>query len=259
MRRPRNVQRNQAVTGQVGVVYSPLSALTGYVSYASSFMPKIVYPSEVQPKQYDPERGQQFEAGVRLRGAVREHRVEVDAAGYYIEKKNIVISRGVDAFTQAGKAISRGLDLSVHYVAPAFVQLDAGYSLTAAEFVRFVSEDPVSGDNVSRKGNQLDFAPRHSGNVWLRILPTRRIGIGVGSRFMGKQFADVENRLPLPSFALLDASVWFGGDHASFTLSANNLLDEHAYYTSAINTWATNPQVTPGPGRELLGTLRLNM
>jgi len=222
-------------------------------------MPKIVYPSEVQPKQYDPERGQQFEGGVRLHGSLREHRVALDAAGYYIAKKDIVIPRGVDDYAQAGKAISRGLDLSVQYAAPAWVQLDAAYSLTAAEFVSFVSADPVSGDNVSRKGNQLDFTPRHSGNVWLRILPTRRIGLGVGSRFMGEQFADVENRLPLPRYALLDASVWFGNDHATFTLSANNLLDAHQYYSSAINTWATNPQVTPGPGREILGTLRLTM
>jgi outer membrane receptor protein involved in Fe transport len=76
---------------------------------------------------------------------------------------------------------------------------------------------------------------------------------------MGKQFADPENRLPLGRYALLDASLWFGGDHATFTVSANNLLDERAYFTSAINTFNVNPQVTPGPGREILGTLRLTL
>jgi iron complex outermembrane recepter protein len=257
--RPRNSQENKAVTGQVGVVYSPLTQLTGYAGYASAFMPKIVFPGDVMPVKYSPERGQQFEGGLRVHMLKAEHLLTLDAAGYYIEKTNVVIPRGVDMFSQAGKIASRGLDLTLHYRAPAYVQLDGGYSLTDAKYKEYVTTDPVSGENVSRNGNQVDFAPRHSGNAWLRLFANKHIGAGIGGRFMGKQYADPENRLPLPRYALLDASLWFGGDHATFTVSANNLLDEHAYYTSAINTWAVNPQVTPGPGREILGTLRLTL
>ncbi len=255
--RQRNSQDNQAVTGQVGVVYSPWSLLTGYAGYASAFMPRIVFPGDVMPEKFSPERGQQFEGGLRLRVDRAQHVLNLDIAGYYIQKTDVVIPRGVDMFTQAGKIVSRGLDLSLSYQAPAYVQLEGGYSLTDAEYKKYVSADPVSGENVSRNGNQVDFAPRHSGNVWLRFIAHKNFGLGVGGRFMGKQFADPENRLPLDRYALLDASLWFGGEHATFTVSANNLLDERAYFTSAINTFNVNPQITPGPAREILGTLRL--
>jgi iron complex outermembrane receptor protein len=257
--RERNSQQNKAVTGQVGVVYSPVSQLTGYAGYATAFMPKLVFPSDVMPVKYDPERGQQFEGGVRVRLEQRQHVFTVDAAGYYIQKTDVVIPRGVDMYVQAGKIASRGMDLSLRYQAPAYLQIDGGYSLTDAQYKEFTTTDPVSGENVSRNGNQVDFAPRHSGNVWLRLFARKNVGVGVGSRFMGEQYADPENRLPLGRYALLDASLWFGGDHATFTVSANNLLDERDYFTTAINTWATNPQVTPGPGREILGTLRLTL
>jgi hypothetical protein len=45
----------------------------------------------------------------------------------------------------------------------------------------------------------------------------------------------------------------------TFTLSANNLLDRVDYFTSVINSGSPQPQVTPGPGRELLGTVRVEL
>jgi iron complex outermembrane receptor protein len=257
MERKANKQRNAAVTGQAGIVYTPWSVVTTYVGYSTSFMPQIVYPSATSVTKYKPERGQQFEGGVRLRGEQGGHTAELDTAGYFIQKKNVLIPKGPDDFVQAGKVHSRGLDLSLRYTAPWLVQLEAGYSLTAAEYKRYISADPVTGENVSRDGNEVDFAPRHSGTSWLRLLPAKNVGVGVGTRVMGKQFADPENRMPLPRYALLDASLWFGGEHATFTLSATNVLDEHDYITSVINTWTANPQVTPGPGREILGVVSL--
>jgi iron complex outermembrane receptor protein len=259
MYRARNSQESKIVTGQAGVVYSPISQLTGYAGYATAYKPNFLYPSDIMPEKYDPERGQQFEGGLRVRIDRSEHVLSLDAAGYYIQKTNVVFPRGIELYSVAGKIASRGMDLTLHYQAPAYVQLDGGYSLTDAKYKKFVSEDPVSGENLSRNGNRVDFAPLHSGNVWLRFVAHKNFGLGVGSRFMGKQFADPENRLPLARYALLDASLWFGGDHATFTVSATNLLDEHAYFTSAINTYNVNPQVTPGPGREILGTLRLTL
>jgi outer membrane receptor protein involved in Fe transport len=76
---------------------------------------------------------------------------------------------------------------------------------------------------------------------------------------MSKQYADPENRLPMRDYAVFDTSAWFNAGRASFILSVRNLFDERGYYTSAINTWAENPQVTPGPGREVLGTLRVQL
>jgi iron complex outermembrane receptor protein len=246
-----------AVTGQFGVVYTPVAPLTTYVSYSSSFLPAFVYPSDSSANTFRPERGQQVEGGVRLRISEHAHTLQLDTAVYYIQKRNVVIPLGPDDYTQAGKVRSRGFDVSVRYSAPRFIELDASYAYTLATFQDYVSPDPVTGDNVSRKGNQVGFAPRHGVNAWLRLLFTKNVGIGLGMRVMAKQYADNENRLPMPDYALVDASAFIRGEYASFVLSVSNVLDVHDYYSSVINTFNANPQVTPGPGRELMGTLRL--
>ena len=63
----------------------------------------------------------------------------------------------------------------------------------------------------------------------------------------------------MPDYALVDTSAWFKSGRAHVILSVRNLFDERGYYSSVINQWAENPQVTPGPGREVLCTLRLTL
>jgi iron complex outermembrane receptor protein len=247
----------EALTGQIGAVFTPIEPITTYVSYATSFMPALVYPSNQGPNDFAPERGEQVEGGVRLRISPQQHVLQVDAALYYILKRNVVIPRGQDEYSQAGKVQSHGFDISLRYSAPRFIELDASYSYTRASYRTFVDVDPVTGENQSLKGKQVGFSPRHSANAWLRVLFTKQVGIGLGVRAMADQYADAENRVAMPDFALLDASAFVRARYATFILSANNVLDTHRYYTSVINTFNVNPQVTPGLGREVLGTVRL--
>jgi iron complex outermembrane receptor protein len=258
LRKPNRV-RDFNSTGQAGLVYTLIAPLTVYASYANAYRPLFVSPSASSVTRYEPELSQQFEGGLRVRVERSAHAFDVDAAGYLIRKKNLLVPRGVDDFNQAGLAQSRGLDLSLSYRAPRFVQLDAGYALIDAQYLKYVGPSALSGENISYKGNVLQYAPRHSGTAWLRFLPVTELQLAVGTRVMGEQWADDENRLRMPRYALLDASLMFGNERARFVISATNLLDTHGYYSSAINEGSLNPQVTPGPGRELLGTLRLTL
>jgi TonB-dependent siderophore receptor len=252
--RSPNLKQDFQTTGSVGLVYTPFELLTTYVSYANSFKPNFISPSARAVTDYEPERSQQFEGGLRVRVDQNSQLLELAAAGYLIRKRNLLVPRGTDDFQTAGLAQSRGLDLSVRYAIP-YVQVTGGYSLIDAEYLKYVGPDPISGDNVSFKGKELQLAPRHSGNAWLRLSFTDRVSAGVGTRVRGRTWADDANRLQLPSYALLDASITVGSEHASFTLRANNLLNRVDYFSSVIN----QSQVTPGPGREILGTLRMNL
>ena len=258
-RRPVLHDHREALTGQVGLVFSPLQQLAAYVGYSSSFKPVFISPGELEANNWDPERGQQVEAGVRGRIAARGHRVDLDAAVYWIEKRDVLISKGMDEYTQAGKLRSQGLDFALSYHAPQVVDLTAGYSLNDPTYRNFVEPDPVTGENASLRGKQIEFAPRHSASAWLGIRFTEQLGVGVGGRIMAQQYADPENRVPMPDYALLDASAWFKAERVSVILSVRNVLDERGYYSSSINAWAPNPQVTPGPGREVLCNLRLQL
>jgi iron complex outermembrane receptor protein len=256
--RKPNLNKDHAVTGSVGVVYNFWKPVTTYVSYASAYRPQFVSPGATGVDTYNDERSQQFEGGLRLRVEQARHELSLDTAGYLIRKKNLLVPRGSDGDqVAAGLAQSRGLDLRVHYAAPLFFSLDAGYALVDAEYKKFVGPDAVSGDNRTFDGNKLQMVARHSGNVWARGQLTHRLRVGIGSRIVGKQYADDQNRFELPSYALLDASISYGTEHATFTVSGNNLLNRVDYISSVINNGNPQIQVTPGPGRELLAMLRL--
>lgn len=256
VRKP-NYKGDLAPTGQVGLVYNFWKPVYAYVSYGTGYKPQFVSPSARVVTRYNAEKSEQFEGGLRLRVERARHELKVDAAGYLLRKRNLLVPRGVDDFVTAGLAQSRGLDLTVHYQAPAYVQIDGGYSLVDAKYKKFVGPDAVSGENRDFAGNTLQLAPRHSGNVWLRGLLSDKIRAGIGARFMGRQWADDQNRFRMPSYALLDASLSFGSEHATFTISANNLLNRTNYVNSVINSGSPQIQVSPGAGREILGTLRL--
>ena len=258
-RRPVLRTHREALTGQAGAVFTPWQPLAAYVGYSSSFKPVFIRPGEREVNDWDPERGQQIEGGVRARIEAEEHQIDLDAAVYWLEKRNVVIPLGADDFTQAGKQRSQGIDLALTYHAPQWIDVSAGYSLNDATFREFVNADPVTGENKDLRGKHLAFTPQHSATAWLGIRVTEQVGVGVGGRFMAKQYADPENRVPMPDYALLDASAWWKTDRATINLSVRNVLDERGYYSSAINQWAPNPQVTPGPSREVLATLKLQL
>lgn len=255
-RRP-NVTENRALTGQLGAVYDLTPWLTAYVGYSSAFAPVFQYASQNGGPEYDPERGHQLEGGLRTRLVSGDHGVSLDVASYGIRKTDVVIPRGVDEFVQAGRVRSRGVDARVEYTYGSVLSFDVGYAFTAAEYDVFVAPDPSTGENTDLGGRTVALAPRHAATGWARLRPHPRVGLALGGRVVGSQFADQENRVALPRYALLDAAVYAGTDRITFTLTVRNALNEHSYFTSAINDWAANPQVTPGPGRELLGTLRL--
>jgi iron complex outermembrane receptor protein len=255
-----NVYEDRAFTGSLGLVAHPWQPLFAYVGYSTAYQPFFAGPQDATVIKYTPEKSQQFEGGLRVRVDEKRHVFELNAAGYLIRKKNLLVPRGMDDFAQAGLAQSRGLDISAMYRAPAYVQIDGGYALTDARYEKFIGSNPVTGNKMDDfSGNELQNVPRHMANVWLRLLPTDNISLGVGSRMVGSYFADDLNRLRLPSYALLDASLSFSTERLTFILSANNLVGRVDYFVTTIRSGTVGPQVTPGAGREVLATVRLKL
>lgn len=117
-----------------------------YAGYSSAFAPNFIRPSDATVRDLEPERSQQIEGGVRVRGRFDEHVLDLDAAAYLIQKRNMLITRGPDDFDQAGLVSSRGFDVSVHYSAPRFIGIDASYALTHARYDEFTAASPVDGE-----------------------------------------------------------------------------------------------------------------
>jgi iron complex outermembrane receptor protein len=98
-----------AYTYRAGIVYAPESHSQLYFSSSSSFQPVTILPPN--GKQLVPEAGQNFEAGYRFLGG--RGRWQINPAFYWLNRNNVVISKGTGVYDQAGRQSSRGFDVDV--------------------------------------------------------------------------------------------------------------------------------------------------
>lgn len=231
-----------AVTWRAGVVYQPLPPLTAYASFATAFVPIAVVPAD--NSQLDPERGYQLELGAQLAVARGVH---VEGALYQIEKTDVVVARPMGLYEQAGRVMSRGVELNAEVNSPAGLRVRAGYALTHARY-----ENYVSGD-VDYSGKRPPFVFDHGASLWATYRHVSGLGAGLGVRAIGRAFADIANEVPLPGYGVLDAALFYRWKTAELSLNVTNALNNQSYLVGAIN----DSQVYPGAPRVILATLRL--
>jgi iron complex outermembrane recepter protein len=238
-----------APTYRAGVVVLATDWLAPYVSSSTGFRPVLTVPAD--GRQLEPETGRQVELGARL--TPLGDRLSIQASAFQLDKRNLVIARGMQMFDQAGSARSRGGELDAHLdLGPA--RLRASYAYTRASYTAF---ETAAGDDLS--GNLLRFVPVHSATGWATYRSPHGLGAGLGGRYQSRMFADVGNTVPMTSYLIADAALFYQRGRVGMTLNAYNLLDRNPlddrgwYFVSAINS----TQLTPGPNRTFLGQLRL--
>lgn len=248
-------RRDVGFTYRAGLVQRPTGWLSLYGQWSTAFKPNasLGLSSQITDEQgnaigfdeVEPARGEQFEGGARV---LWQERVELDLAGYWIRKDNVSIPAEMNRTETAGEVQSRGLevDLTARYDP---VSVRASYGLTDAQFEVFRNRD---GEDLS--GNRPAFAPEHTASLWVTYRPTEWLGLALGGRALGEQFADEENHMRLDPYVLADASAWIEVDPVRFTLTVRNMFDNDDYFVDSVLS-----NLTPGPPREALAQLRVQL
>jgi iron complex outermembrane receptor protein len=232
---------------RAGVVYLPTPWLSSYASLSTSVRP-LLAPAG-QDIDLDPERGRQVELGARVELGSR---LTAQASLFQIDKANIVVDRPAMMVEQAGRARSRGGELSAVYQERG-LRVAAAYGLTHATFREYAS------DGVDHAGKRLPEVPLHNASLWATYRARLGLGAGLGGRFLGRAFADRGNDVELPAYAIADAALFYENRRGSLWLNVENLAgdnvldDRGLYYVSTLY----DTQVTPGPGRTVLAQVRL--
>ncbi|MEO8053380.1 MAG: TonB-dependent receptor, partial [Acidobacteriota bacterium] len=146
-----------AYTYRAGLVYELPASNQLYVSSASSFTPVNTLPAT--GPALDPETGRSYEVGHRWQSTDR--RFTTNLALYKIERNNVVISRGMGRFDQAGQQSSKGIDLDINGDIGHGIHMLANYGYAFSRFDNYVE----GGDDLS--GNHSRYTPAHTGNLWL--------------------------------------------------------------------------------------------
>jgi iron complex outermembrane receptor protein len=121
------------------------------------------------------------------------------------------------------------------------LNLIAGYSYNSSKIIEGDGTDFYNqpGRNPGGQG------PQNLANLWATYKFTKgnlkNFGLGVGGNYAG-EYKVIDNSVTgvfiLPSYALLNASLFYNADNYRITFNANNVTDKEYY----IGYWSINPQ-----------------
>ena len=241
----------QPLTGRLGAVWSPGSALSLYGQWASGTDPlsgALSLPGGGD--KFDLTKGRQVEVGAK--GALPALRGEWTLALYQIKKRNL-LSRDAsnpNITQQIGQQSSTGLELAFAAEPVRGWTIDANAALLRARYDDY--QELVSGQLVSRSGNTPTGVPERAFNVWSawRLAPQWRLGLGL--RHVGERQGNTANTTRLPAYTVWDAGLGYEPTRQlQVHLSVKNLANrDYALSGQAGKSWLL------GAPRTVMLTLR---
>jgi iron complex outermembrane receptor protein len=190
------------------------------------------------PRQFNPDRTQNYEVGVKA--DFLDHRLSVDTSLYYIDWKDIQLSLinpvNFQAYTANGsRAKSQGLELSVESRPLTGLVIATWVAWSDAE----LTEDLPAGSAPGRSGDRLPYGSRFSGNFSLeRNFPLP----GSLSGFVGGSLSYVGDRKgvfggtrqTLPAYAKTDLRAGVRHDSWSADFFVNNVADRRGVLNGGV-------------------------
>lgn len=209
----------------------------GYVT--GGFNP--VYEKEDE-RTYGPEYGWNYEVG--LKGWIIPRRLHAVVALFAIDTKNkqikkILDGQGVNTYN-AGRAMSKGLEVSIDAHLTTNWELNASYGLTHAVFT-----DYVYSKSDDYTGNFVPYVPRNTVSVGTQYtIPIKHsvladaLTINLGYKGAGDIYWDVKDDSPKqPYYSLLDASLGASKGGLTYSVWGTNLTNTKylGYFFTSMN------------------------
>ena len=213
-----DTQDDRAFSERLGAVYQFDFGIAPYASYSTSFLPIVGTDAAGNP--FDPEKGEQYEAGIKFQPPGWNSFVTVSA--FDLTQENVLTTDPEDDQfqKQTGEVRSRGIEVEGVASLASGLDLIAAYAYTDAEITK-------SNDGV--EGNTPYGIPRHRASLWadytLQSGRLTGVGVGAGLRYVGETFGDDANTFEVPDYVVVDAAIHYERKNLSFALNATNLFD----------------------------------
>ena len=239
------VDGQTAFSPKFGVVYQPIKdKVSVFANYMNGFV--NVSPAEVSDldgtnprlKSFDPEHANQFEAGFKTN--IYKNKVSVTASYYSILVKDRVMTdpNNINNSIQGGEVESKGFELSVIASPIEGWNVIAGFSDNNSEVIKDNPGDGYVGLRPEEAG------PEQLVNFWtsytLQNGNFKGFGIGFGGNYASEYKTlnrAVTGTFTLPSYTVLNSSLYYSHDKFNINLKLNNVTNEKFY-----SGWST---VTP--------------
>ncbi|MEB3359636.1 MAG: TonB-dependent siderophore receptor [Synechococcales bacterium] len=215
----RSEQNETAFSPRVGLVYQPIEPVSLYASFSRSFSPNAF--TDVNGDFLEPERGTQFEIGVR--GELLDGRLVANLAAYDITKTNLATQdrENPDFSVATGEVLSQGIELDViGEILPGW-NIIASYAYNDAR----VTED----NDPERIGLRLQDAAYNTFSIWSTYEIQRGalegLGLGAGVFYVGDRIDGFIPSVTLDGYVRVDLGVFYRRDNWETAVNIKNLLD----------------------------------
>lgn len=246
------------VSPRVGLVLLPVSGLSLYGSYSTSFSPTNAERENAEGSiDFKPEIGRQIEGGLKFEllegligGTAAAFQIDYDNALSATGGKNV---NGNTIYVQTGESRSKGVELELFIAPIPGVTLSTGYGYTDAR---------VLADKDSTKvGQRLPYVPYNAANMWLSVRPPidalEGLQLGLGITTVDDRPTEFRTSkgalLFLPAYTRVDAGASYDFGGATLALNISNLLDTRYWASGGVS------RIVPGTPRTIRTTLHVRL
>ncbi len=214
-----------SLSPKLGLVYQPVrDKVSLFANYMNGFV--NLAPAD-QPDgtklNLKPQYADQWEVGVKL--DIIKNKLCGSISYYDISVKNSTRLQniaGLNYTVQDGTQRSKGYELELIANPVKGLNIIAGYAN---------NENKYTKASTAIENKYVTASPKHIGNLWVSYTIFNGVldgvGLGVGGNYVGESWFESSNSFVLPSYTLLNASIFYDRTKYRITLKGNNLLNEH--------------------------------
>ncbi|WP_443944107.1 TonB-dependent siderophore receptor [Pedobacter sp. AW1-32] len=231
-----------AFSPKFGLVYQVLKdKLSVFGNYMNGFTNVAPVNQEVNGANvvttFDPEHANQMEAGIKT--DLFEGRLSGSLSYYDIKVSNIVLSTGLNQYSQGGDQYSKGFEAQITANPIDGLNIIAGYSKNKSK---------LTNATANTEGRRpVGAGPEDLVNLWLSYKissgAAKGLGFGFGGNYAGKNSIVNDATVgvfTLPAYTILNASASYSSGKYTFGLKLNNLTDKEYY-----KGWTTLEPMAP--------------
>lgn len=230
------------VSPKLGLVYQPIpDRLSLFANYMNGFINQEPRQTTNGLKNFKPEHANQLEYGIKANLFGGKLFGTVSVYDIRVRDRVVPLPDDINDYRQGAKVSSKGFEVDLTSNPVAGLNLIAGYSYNDIQSLAGTFNDFYSEPGRSPGGQ----GPKNLANFWAtyKFLKggLKNFGIGVGGNW-ASEYRVIDNsatgNFDLPSYTLVNASLFYNGEKVRVTCNVNNLNDEEYY----IGYWSVNPQ-----------------
>ena len=193
-------------TGRFGAVIKPRDNIAFYGNFANSYVrPSILAQTPSANGPFQPEKGRQFEGGVKFE--LLDRKLFVTSSVYQIDKTDVLradplfgpTGNNFNALLQIGAVRNRGFDVDLNGAFTRRWNFQFAYS--------YINSRITKDNNAAVVGKPLPNVPTNTLGFFTRYDLSSSIGVGFGGEFVGDRIEPFAN-LKSPGYKTFDANYY---------------------------------------------------